>query len=363
MIEIEPLDGGYFDCAVWRSNHLIIEGQGLGAVVTDTACQGKGLFIIAGNDITIRNLTFKRARVPDKNGAGIRAEGRNLRVEHSRFINNESGILASSMPGSTIVVLDSQFIDDGKCDPKCSAGVAVDPIDLLHVEGTVFRDSKGGTDIRSSAMRTELIGNEISDGEGASDYLVEVPDGGSLVMHDNRLERGPRSLGRRSAVTIMAAGGSHPVNELTFTGNSFRNDTGTNVVFVQNWSGETAHFGKNTVNERTVPLSSDGYEWFRIKALVGRPLRRPRVAIFGEVLGEILAQESALTEDWPAVRSRCITIAENSRGRPAVVASQLKRSAYGRVAARSGGCSSNWAMAWAEPGLPLALTRRPAAAW
>ena len=279
VIEIEPLDGGYFDCAVWRSNHLIIEGQGLGAVVTDTACQGKGLFIIAGNDITIRNLTFERARVPDKNGAGIRAEGRNLRVEHSRFINNESGILASSMPGSTIVVLDSQFIDDGKCDPKCSAGVAVDPIDLLHVEGTVFRDSKGGTDIRSSAMRTELIGNEISDGEGASDYLVEVPDGGSLVMHDNRLERGPRSLGRRSAVTIMAAGGSHPVNELTFTGNSFRNDTGTNVVFVQNWSGETAHFGKNTVNERTVPLSSDGYEWFRIKALVRETIASARESL------------------------------------------------------------------------------------
>ena len=64
-------------------------------MLSDKSCGGKAIFITLGSDITIRNLTFARARVPDRNGAGIRAEGRNLTVEHSRFIDNENGILAA----------------------------------------------------------------------------------------------------------------------------------------------------------------------------------------------------------------------------------------------------------------------------
>ena len=74
-IEIAP--GSYFDCAVWRANDLVIEGTGPGVAITDKTCMGKALFVIVGNDITVRNLTLTRARVPDMNGAGIRQEGRN----------------------------------------------------------------------------------------------------------------------------------------------------------------------------------------------------------------------------------------------------------------------------------------------
>jgi hypothetical protein len=43
---------------------------------------GKDLFVTDGNDITIRVLTLTRARVPDGNGAGIRAEGGDLTVQN-----------------------------------------------------------------------------------------------------------------------------------------------------------------------------------------------------------------------------------------------------------------------------------------
>src|SRR5690242_11998275 len=49
--------GEYFDCAVWRANNLTIEGGGENVVITDKACEGKGLFVIHGNDVTVRNLT------------------------------------------------------------------------------------------------------------------------------------------------------------------------------------------------------------------------------------------------------------------------------------------------------------------
>jgi hypothetical protein len=54
-IEIEP--GEYFDCAVWNADNLVIEGTDSGVVITDKTCNGMGLFVIWGNNITVRNLT------------------------------------------------------------------------------------------------------------------------------------------------------------------------------------------------------------------------------------------------------------------------------------------------------------------
>ena len=56
------------------------------------------------DNITIRNLTLQRARVPDKNGAGIRAEGKDLLVDGVKFINNQNGILAAPRPDGTITI-------------------------------------------------------------------------------------------------------------------------------------------------------------------------------------------------------------------------------------------------------------------
>src|SRR5689334_8669641 len=51
---IEP--GEYFDCAIWHANGLTIEGKGDGVIITDKACAGKALFVIEGDDITVRNI-------------------------------------------------------------------------------------------------------------------------------------------------------------------------------------------------------------------------------------------------------------------------------------------------------------------
>ena len=71
-IHIAPSD--YTDCAVIRASGLTIEATGEGATIGDKSCAGKGIFVIDGNDVTVRNITFQHATVPDQNGAGIRAE-------------------------------------------------------------------------------------------------------------------------------------------------------------------------------------------------------------------------------------------------------------------------------------------------
>lgn len=256
-IEIEP--GEYFDCAVWNANRLTIVGKGTGVVITDKACQGKALFITVGNDITVRNITFTRVRVPDGNGAGIRAEGQNLTVEHSRFINNENGILAGDLPQSTIRIADSEFVDNGKCEASCAHGVYVGHISLLHIEHSRFFETKAGHHVKSRALRTELVGNKITDGEkGTSSYLVDIPNGGSLVMDGNILEKGPNCSNRGTAVSIGAEGVTQRTVELTIKNNKFANDQPRETVFVRNLTATNASLEANTLKGQVIPLAGDG---------------------------------------------------------------------------------------------------------
>jgi hypothetical protein len=253
--------GEYFDCAVWRANGLTIEGSEDNVVITDKACDGKALFIVSGNDIAIRNLTFARARVPDGNGAGIRAEGVNLRVEHSRFVNNESGILVNPAPSGTVTIVDSEFIGNGRCvGARCAHALAVDEIALLRVENCKFRDTKAGHHIASRALRSELIGDEIVDGaEGTSSYLVDIPSGGSLVMANSVLEKGPKSSNPATAIMLGDESTTRPLGEFGFSRNRFSNDTGASTVFIRNWTHADVKLEDNILGDRTIAVSSDGY--------------------------------------------------------------------------------------------------------
>lgn len=257
-IEIEP--GEYYDCAVWNANRLTIVGKAAGVVITDRVCQAKGLFITVGDDITIRGITFARARVPEGNGAGIRAEGKNLTIEDSRFINNENGILTvSSSPQSTLRIIRSEFLQNGKCAFACAHGINVGHIALLHVEGSKFTGTRAGHHIRSQALRTELIRNEIGDGlEGTSSYLVDIPDGGSLLMEKNLMEKGPKSSNTRAAVMIGDESASQPVTEIRIVDNVFTNDSPDHTAFVLDWSGADVQVGGNTLYGDVTEVSSRG---------------------------------------------------------------------------------------------------------
>ena len=257
-VEIEP--GEYFDCAVWAANRLTIVGKGSGVVITDKTCEGKALFITRGNDITVRNITFTRARVPDGNGAGIRVEGRNLTVEHSRFVNNEDGMLSGNSPQSEIRVSDSEFLQNGKCvGNDCAHGIYIGQVALLRIERSKFFETKDGHHVKSRALRTELVGNNIADGpNGTSSYLVDIPNGGSFVMENNTLEKGPNCSNHTAAVMIGEEGISQPTKELVIKNNKFTNDLPSSTIFVKNMTATEAQLSGNTLKGKIVPLAGDG---------------------------------------------------------------------------------------------------------
>jgi len=252
--------GQYFDCAVWRQSNLIIEGASAqDTVITDKTCQGKGLFVIPGSNVTVRNLTLTRARVPDGNGAGIRAEGRNLLIERVRFIDNQNGILAGGQPQSELVVRNSEFVRNGTCEQACAHGIYAGAVGLLRVERSTFRETRQAHHVKSRAARTEILDCDIGDGPtGTASYLVDVPNGGAVVIRNNRMEKGPKSENRSAAIIIGAEGVDRPTPEIRVEGNKFSADGAYATVFVVNLTATSARLRNNQLRGQVKPLRGDG---------------------------------------------------------------------------------------------------------
>jgi len=252
--------GQYFDCAVWRQNNLTVEGASAqDTVITDKTCQGKALFVIAGSNVTVRNLTLTRARVPSGNGAGIRAEGRNLLVERVRFIDNENGILAADQPQGEMIVRDSEFVRNGTCEQACAHGIYANRLALLRVERSTFRETRQGHHVKSRAFRTEIFDCDIGDGPtGTASYLVDVPNGGAVVVHNNRMEKGPKSENHTAAISIGEEGVDRPTPEIRVEGNRFSVDGTYATVLVVNLTATPAVLRGNQVRGQIKPLQGDG---------------------------------------------------------------------------------------------------------
>ena len=258
-IEIAP--GEYFDCAFWRASNLTIAGTGPGVVITDKTCGGKALFVISGNDVTVRDLTLTRARVPDGNGAGIRAEGKNLTVTGVRFVNNQNGILAAAQPEGTIEIRDSEFVRNGTCasGKGCAHGVYVNALARLTVVHSRFFETRDGHHIKSRAARTEVIGNTIEDGDnGTSSYLIDAPNGGSVIVEGNTMQKGPKNSNHGTAISIGAEGVTQRTAEIIVRDNTFTNDYGGKTTFVNNITATEATLSGNVLKGKVTALKGDG---------------------------------------------------------------------------------------------------------
>jgi hypothetical protein len=269
-VSISP--GSYFDCAIWTADNLTIEGSGPGVVLTDKPCEGKASFVIRGSGITIRNLTFTRIRVPDRNGAGIRVEGGSVTIEHSRFVDDQIGVLVSDTPpdrpAGTIVVRDCAFSGNGLPDRSDgTADLLVGRVALLRVEGSRFGEGRGGAEITSAALRTELVGDRIDGGDAMPPaYLVGALAGGSLVMEDTVLTLRAKGLPRIAAIAVARDGGLPP-GTLALRRIELVNQTAVSAVLLRNWTGVTPELVGNVVGQGDVEASDSGALLHRVKHL------------------------------------------------------------------------------------------------
>ena len=252
--------GTYRDCAVWQAAQLTIEGRGPNVEIADTTCRERGLFIVEGANATIRNLTFSGAHGVDHNAAGILGLGDNLTVENARFLHNENGILLGGGPASRVRVSGSTFQGNGSCVGACAHGVyAGAPIARLEVAYCRFLDTRTAHHIKSRARETVVVHNEIEDGEGGtSSYLIDIPNGGDVLIEYNTMQKGRLSSNPDVAISIGEGPDRNPTHRLTVRDNIFLSALPEPTIFVRNNTGVGADLANNRLSGRTVPLQGAG---------------------------------------------------------------------------------------------------------
>lgn len=252
--------GTYTDCAVWSASNITIQGLGRGAVITGRTCLEQGLFVILGNNVTVKGMTFRDATVYGFNAAGIKFLGDNLTVQNSRFEHNENGILTGGSPDSIVRVKDSTFVGNGACIMACAHGLYIgSPIKRLEVEHCVFLDTRTAHHIKSRAHDTIVRDSRIEDGaSGTSSYLIETPVGGDLLIERNILQKGPNSENPQVAISIGIEGVKNPTTTLIVRDNRFRNDAREQTIFVRNATQTPARLSNNTVTGDVRMLEGPG---------------------------------------------------------------------------------------------------------
>jgi hypothetical protein len=203
----------------------------------------KGIFVVDAN-VTIDNLVFQGAAIPDEdggNGAGIRYQGGVMVLNNDAFIGNQDGILAAavdSLPVNTITITDSTFDSNGNSTGP-NAGYTHNcyistGVTSLTATGNIFEQANVGHELKSRALTNVITGNVFYDGPtGTASYDIDLPNGGADTVSGNIIEKGPDAQ-NDALIHFGGEGIPYAGSALSVTGNRLINDLGSGAVGVLN---------------------------------------------------------------------------------------------------------------------------------
>lgn len=185
--EIITLAAGEYDVADLKvEGALTLRGDG-DVVLYASRPVAKGLLNpLSGAALTVENLTFRGARSPDKNGAGIRNDGRFLSIINCRFEDNENGVLSTGDGDGVISISGSTFLRNGHGDGY-SHGIYVLRAVKLDIQNSKFMATHIGHHVKSLADETIINGSVLDDGDGASSYAVDLSKAGRVQITGNKI--------------------------------------------------------------------------------------------------------------------------------------------------------------------------------
>jgi hypothetical protein len=256
LVEIHP--GDYEgDVAVWRQSDLTLRGVGGRPHLRagGRAAEGKAIWVIKGDRVTVENLELSGARVPSRNGAAMRAEGAGLTIRKCRFHQNEMGLLTNPSPNSVVIIEDSE-IDRNTTDTerhgRLGHNIYIHQARRFILRNSYVHGARTGHQVKTRARHNEIRDNRIEDGDGWGSLLLDLSNGGQAEVVNNHFQQSARS-GNRTAIGFAgeARDRSSPDHALRVEGNSFVNEGGA-ATFVRNHSSAPAILKNNQLPARGV---------------------------------------------------------------------------------------------------------------
>ena len=231
------IDAGVYakDAATWKQNNLVIRAVGGRAHLkaADANAEGKAIWVIKGNNVTIENIEFSGAAVSDGNGAGIRIEGAGLIVRNCYFHDNQNGIMGGNKDGEILIEY-SEFARNGTGDGQ-THNIYISQAKRFTLRYSYSHLARVGHNVKSRALQNDILYNRIMDETlGTSSYAIDLPNGGVSFLIGNEIQQGPNTE-NSTIVSYGAEGLSNPKNELYFVNNTIVNDRpqGGRFLFVK----------------------------------------------------------------------------------------------------------------------------------
>src|SRR6185295_5286466 len=151
---------------------------------------GKGIWVVEGRNFTAENIEFTGARVPDRNGAGVRihAKGK-VTLRNCYFHDNENGVLGDA---DEILIDRCVFDRNGGPDGQSHNIYVWGP--SVTIRNSTIQRSIQGHNIKTRGETNYILSNRILDREdGTGSYGIDVPDCGRTYIIGNVIEQGPES--------------------------------------------------------------------------------------------------------------------------------------------------------------------------
>ena len=231
IIEIDAETFSGNDClAVWNKDNLLIKGIGgrPHLIANGAYIWGKGIWVLAGDNITVENIEFEGAVVPDQNGAGIRLDGSGLTVRYCYFHDNEMGILTNNTEMGTIDIQYSEFNHNSYGDGY-SHNLYVGRVSKLIFKFNYSHHSSIGHNLKSRAQENYILYNRIMDEQtGDSSRLIDLPNGGFSIIMGNSLMQGENAP-NHNLLGYGLEGLSNTLNEIYIINNTFVNKRATGL--------------------------------------------------------------------------------------------------------------------------------------
>mgnify|MGYP001371457636 CR=1 FL=1 len=207
---------------VITQRQLTIRGMGEGAVIEGNgqSAEGRALWIVRGGEVTIENVEFRGARVPDGSGAGLRFEGGRLLLRGCRFVDNEHGLTTGNDTDAELRIVASEFAGAPRIEGSLPHLLHAGRIALLEVTGSRFHQGFEGHMLKSRARVSRIAYNLIVDGQGGeASYEIDLPNGGDALVIGNIVSQ---SRGTQNPVVVAygAEGRAWDVNRLLLSHNT-----------------------------------------------------------------------------------------------------------------------------------------------
>ena len=186
---IEVMPGRYKGAiGVITQKRLTVRGLGERPVFDADGkhAEGKAIWVVRGGNITIENIEFRGARVPDANGAALRFETGRLLVQGCRFVDNQNGLLTANFADAELKIVDSEFSQAVHQVGSLPHLLYIGRIARVDITGSRFHQGFEGHLIKSRARVTRIAYNLIFDGPGGgASYAVDLPNGGDATLIGN----------------------------------------------------------------------------------------------------------------------------------------------------------------------------------